>query len=70
MTWVADDEALEIDTSYTGHGLQSLLRAVGDLKGGSSAFVAWLSDEPCAHVFVFTGATDYVYVQVLHLPNE
>ncbi|GAA3247464.1 hypothetical protein ACFO1B_38665 [Dactylosporangium siamense] len=70
LTWIADDDALKVITSYTGHGLRSLLRAAADLRLGSSASLAWLSDEPHAHVFVFTGAAEYVYVQILVLPDE
>jgi hypothetical protein len=32
--------------------------------------LAWLSDEPHAHIFVFTGAAEYVYAQILLVPNE
>lgn len=70
LTWAADDEVLEIGTSYTGHGLRSILQAAADLHHGSSASLAWLSNEPYAHVFVFTGAAEYVYVQILHVPDE
>ncbi len=70
LTWIADDDLLEVITSYTGHGLQSLLRAAADLQLGSSASFAWLSDEPHAHVFVFSGAAEYVYAQILVVPDE
>lgn len=70
LTWVADNQVLEMTTSYTGHGLQSLLQAAADLRHGSSASLAWLSDEPHAHVFVFTGAAERVYAQILVVPDE
>jgi hypothetical protein len=70
LTWIADDEALEIPTTYVGDGLQSLLQAAADLHYGSSASVAWLSNEPHAHVLVFTGAAEYVYVQIVRIVDE
>jgi hypothetical protein len=70
LTWIADHETLEIRTTYVGHGFQSLLQAAADLFHGSSASIAWLSNEPHAHVIVFTSADEYVYVQILHIPNE
>lgn len=70
LTWIADHETLEIRTTYVGHGLQSVLQAAADLSHGSSASIAWLSNEPHAHVIVFTGAAEYVSAQILHIPNE
>ncbi|GIF09950.1 hypothetical protein [Actinoplanes siamensis] len=70
LTWIADDDELQVITSYTGHGLQGLLRAAVDLHLGSGSSLAWLSDEPHAHVFLFTGAAEHVYVQILRLPDE
>jgi hypothetical protein len=70
LTWIADDDVLEVLTSYIGHGLQDLLRAAADLRLGSSAPLAWLSDEPHAHIFIFAGAAEHVYVQILVVPNE
>jgi hypothetical protein len=70
LTWAVDDELLELRTTYVGNGLRSLLQAALDLRNGSSASIASLPTEPGAHVFLFGGAGERVYVQILFLKDE
>lgn len=70
LTWAVDDDLLTLRTTYVGNGLQSLLQAALDLRIGSSATLASLPTEPGAHVFVFGGAAEEVYVQILFLRDE
>lgn len=46
------------------------MRAAVDLRRGSSGTIAWLSGEPSAHVFLFKGAAEYVWVDIIYIPNE
>ncbi len=69
LAWAADQEIIEIATTYIGDGLRSLLRAALDLRLGSTATVAGLPGEPAGHVLQFTGAAEDVYVQIVFLPN-
>jgi hypothetical protein len=61
---------MKVRTSDIDHGLQSLMRAAADLHRGSNATIAWVSDEPSAHVFLFRNATDYVSVDIVLLASE
>ncbi|BEL05730.1 hypothetical protein Q0Z83_039210 [Actinoplanes sichuanensis] len=69
LTWTADDDVVEIRTSYLDHGLLSLMRAAVDLKRGSSATIAQLSGEPSAHFFLFRTAVEQVSVDVVYVPD-
>lgn len=58
-------EVVEIDTTYVGDGLGSVVRAANDLRLGSSSANAYLPSEPGGTWLFFGGANEEVYLQVV-----
>jgi hypothetical protein len=69
FTWTADDFELGISTSYLDNSLDKLLRAALDLQRGSSSAIAGIYGMPDGYTFLFGGAAEDVYVQVLYMPD-
>lgn len=69
LHWVVGSEELTVHTTYLGDGLGSLLQAALDLQLGSSATVALLQGEPAGTWFIFSGAADEVYVQIVQFDD-
>ncbi|MET7952012.1 hypothetical protein [Micromonospora sp. NPDC005324] len=69
LHWVVGSDGLTVHTTYLGDGLGSLMQAAVDLQLGSSATVALLQAEPAATWFIFSGATDEVYVQIVQFDD-
>jgi hypothetical protein len=70
FTWTADDFELQVSTSYLDKGLKGLLRAARDLQLGSSATNAGVYDMPNGYMFLFGGAGEQVYMQILDMPDH
>jgi hypothetical protein len=69
FTWTADDFELAISTSYLDKSVEQLLRAALDLQLGSSATTAGVYGMPAGYMFLFGGAMEDVYVQILRMPD-
>ncbi|MET8282980.1 hypothetical protein [Micromonospora sp. NPDC005174] len=69
LHWVVGSDDLTVHTTYLGDGLGSLLQAALDLQLGSSATVALLVAEPAGTWFIFSGATEEVYVQIVEFDD-
>jgi hypothetical protein len=69
FTWTADDFELRISTSYLDKALDKLLRVALDLQLGSSSAIAGVYGMPDGYMFLFGGAADDVYLQILYLPD-
>ncbi|MFH8394278.1 hypothetical protein [Streptomyces sp. NPDC018036] len=64
--WMIGSERVEIPSSYIGDALDGLMQAALDLQLGSSATFAYFMGEPDGYRMFFSGASDEVYVQVVH----
>jgi hypothetical protein len=69
FTWTADDFEWGISTSYLDKSLDGLLRAALDLRLGSSATTAGIYGMPGGYMFLFGGAAEDVYLQILSMPD-
>ena len=63
--WSAAGKDLEIQTTYLGDALKSLLRSARDLQVGSRSSFVVLEDEPSGTRVFFSDAREDVYVQVV-----
>lgn len=69
FTWRADDFELGISTSYLDKSLDQLLHAALDLQLGSSTAIAGIYGMPDGHMFLFGGAAEDVFLQILYMPD-